>query len=156
MFFPIPGYARASSWLGNGVLGLFIFFIVLNICLLWPFLTVFFSLDSDGTLKNILCSIMRSARMIFYNFPGFIVIMSGMIILGLMFTVLCGGIVGWLARLLLPQLLTYDSANFVAVYDIVIKGVLFGISVGFTIPFLVSVISNLYIKQLYVHKDRYI
>lgn len=154
MFFPTPGYASASSGLDN-LLGLFVFVFVLNISLLWPALTVFFSLDSDRTVKSLFLSIVRSAKMIIYNFPGFIILMSGMIVAGLACVALGGGVFGGLARML-ASVLPLDSMSLVALNDVIVKGVLFGIAFGSVMPFLVSVISNVYIKQLYDHKDRYI
>lgn len=163
LFFPTSDFVDASQffdWHGYyvdvsllswyGYLFALVALIMLNIVLIWPMLMVFFSLDSDCSLKSILYSFFRSAKMMVCNFPGFMVIVSGVVCIG-MFLELSLFV---LLRFFIPLCSPIEVGSLV--YAMLMITALFGLMAGVVVPFCVSVIRNLYIKQLYDHKDRYV
>lgn len=150
-FFDWHGYYVDVSLLGwHGYLFALVALIMLNVCLIWPMLMVFFSLDSDCSLKSILYSVIRSAKMILYNFPGLMVIVTGVVGVGMFFELS----LFVLLRFFMPLCSPIEVGSLV--YAMLMIMALFGLMGSVIVPFIVSVISNVYIKQLYDHKDRYI
>lgn len=116
-----------------------------SISMLWPLLMLFFSLDSDRTLKSALQAIIHSATMLIYNLP--------------LFSIACFAyasiVLGWykLIHTLLPNNTLFTFFSHPITLPVLI---IYPVILGLLTPFAICVINNIYIKKLYENKNLYL
>ena len=124
---------------------------LLVLSILWLLLMIFFNLDSDGSFKSMLVSMVRAAKMLIYNMPGFLVI-GGILYTG---TMLVGSMLSTIFCSVNGSSVSSIGISPLA-QSMIATAVVLVIMGSTIIPLWVSLINNVYIKQLYDHKDRYI